>query len=84
MEQVVDRANAILRSSMDILFLLMPLSLVLVGVIVWAIIWAVKSGQFDDLEGPAYRILLDDNDPPPNKPEQNKLPSDADDEPAQN
>jgi len=47
---------------MNILFLLIPLSLVLVVLIVWAILWAVRSGQFDDLEGPAYRILLDDND----------------------
>ncbi len=69
---------------MDILFLLIPLSLVLVGVIVWAIIWAVKSGQFDDLEGPAYRILLDDNEPPSSKPEQNQLSSDTDDKPAPN
>jgi nitrogen fixation-related uncharacterized protein len=28
-----------------------------------AFIWAVKTGQFDDLEGPAYRILMDDDDP---------------------
>lgn len=69
---------------MDILFLLIPLSLVLVGVIVWAIIWAVKSGQFDDLEGPAFRVLLDDNDAPSSTPEQNQQSAGADDEPAQN
>lgn len=69
---------------MEILFLLIPLSLVLVGVIVWAIIWAVKSGQFDDLEGPAYRVLLDDNDSPSSEPEQNQPSSDADDKPARN
>jgi len=47
---------------MDILYLLIPLSLVLVGVIVWVFMWAIRSGQFDDLEGPAYRILMDDDD----------------------
>jgi cbb3-type cytochrome oxidase maturation protein len=47
---------------MDIVFLLIPLSLVLVGGIVWAFFWAVRSGQFDDLEGPAHRILMDDDD----------------------
>ena len=47
---------------MDIIFLLIPLSLVLVGGIVWAFFWAVRSGQFDDLEGPAHRILMDDDD----------------------
>ncbi len=49
---------------MDILFLLIPLSVVLVflvGVIFW---WSLRSGQFDDLEGPAHRILLDDDQPP--------------------
>ncbi len=50
---------------MDILLLLIPLSLLLVGLIVWAILWAVKTGQFDDLEGPAYRILMDDEEEPP-------------------
>lgn len=46
---------------MEILYLLVPISLVLVfviGVVFW---WFVKSGQFDDLEGPAYRILMDDD-----------------------
>ena len=48
---------------MEILYLLIPLSIVLVGVIVWAFFWAVRSGQFDDLEGPAHRILMDDDEP---------------------
>ncbi len=48
---------------MEILYLLIPLSLVLLGVIVWIFMWAIGSGQFDDLEGPAHRILLDDETP---------------------
>ena len=48
---------------MEVLYLLIPLSLVLVGVIVWVFFWAVRSGQFDDLEGPAHRILMDDDGP---------------------
>ena len=48
---------------MDILYLLIPLSLVLVFVI-GAVFWlAVDSGQFDDLEGPAHHILQDDDRP---------------------
>jgi cbb3-type cytochrome oxidase maturation protein len=47
----------------DILFLLIPLGLVLLGVAIWGFLWAVRSGQFDDLEGPAHRILMDDDDP---------------------
>ena len=53
---------------MDILYLLFPLSLVLVlliGAVFW---WSLGSGQFDDLEGPAHRILQDDDDAPPGKP----------------
>lgn len=46
---------------MDILYLLIPLSVVLVTVIVAAFLWAIRSGQFDDLEGPAHRILSDDD-----------------------
>ena len=52
---------------MDIVFLLIPLALALVGIIVWVFMWAVKSDQFDDLEGPAHRILMDDDKPPAKK-----------------
>ena len=48
---------------MKILYLLIPLGFVVMGVALWAIIWAVKNGQFEDLEGPAHRILMDDDDP---------------------
>ena len=47
---------------MDILYLLIPLSVVLVAVIVAAFLWAIRSGQFDDLDGPAHRILSDDDE----------------------
>ena len=53
---------------MEILYLLIPLSLVLVGVIVWVFLWAVRSGQFDDLEGPAHQILMDDDNPVSEQP----------------
>ena len=48
---------------MDTIFLLIPLALVLVVVIVWVFMWAVRSDQFDDLEGPAHRILMDEDEP---------------------
>lgn len=48
---------------MEIVYLLVPLAVLLAGVIVWIFFWAVKSGQFDDLEGPAHRILMDDDAP---------------------
>ena len=46
---------------MEILILLIPLSVVLALLIAAAFWWSVKSGQFDDLEGPAHRILADDD-----------------------
>jgi cbb3-type cytochrome oxidase maturation protein len=46
---------------MDILLLLIPLSVALVLLIGAAFWWSVHSGQFDDLEGPAHRILADDD-----------------------
>ena len=49
---------------MDILYLLVPLSVVLVfliGVVLWL---AVGGGQFDDLDAPALRIITDDDRPP--------------------
>jgi cbb3-type cytochrome oxidase maturation protein len=49
---------------MDILYLLIPLSLVLVFVIGAIFWWALRSGQFEDMEGPAHRILMDDDDNP--------------------
>jgi cbb3-type cytochrome oxidase maturation protein len=49
---------------MESLYLLIPLSVVLVFLIGVAFWWSVKSGQFDDMEGPAYRVLMDDDRPP--------------------
>jgi len=48
---------------MESLFLLIPLSLVLVGVLAWILRWSVKNGQFDDLDGPGQSILMDDDTP---------------------
>ncbi len=48
---------------MRILYLLIPMALGVMGVALWAFLWAVRTGQFDDLDGPAHRILMDDDDP---------------------
>lgn len=48
---------------MESLYLLIPMSLVVVGVIVLILYWAVRSGQFEDLEGPGHSILMDDDIP---------------------
>jgi len=46
---------------MEILYLLIPLSIILVLIIAWVFIWSIQSGQYDDLDGPGYRILMDDD-----------------------
>lgn len=50
---------------METLYLLIPISVVLVFLIALAFWWSLRSGQFDDMEGPAYRILMDDDRSPP-------------------
>ncbi|NQV72954.1 cbb3-type cytochrome oxidase assembly protein CcoS [bacterium] len=47
---------------MNILYFLVPLALLLAGVGVWAFIWSVKNGQFEDVETPGIRMLFDDED----------------------
>ena len=49
---------------MSILYLLIPLGLVLLGLAVAAFFWAVGSGQFDDLESPAWSVVMDDDESP--------------------
>jgi len=53
---------------MEVLYLLIPVSLLFIGVIAWVFLWAVRSGQFDDMEGPAHQILMDDDGPAGEQP----------------
>ncbi|MDX2130537.1 MAG: cbb3-type cytochrome oxidase assembly protein CcoS [Planctomycetota bacterium] len=45
---------------MSVLFVVVPLALLLAGGMVWAFLWAVRRGQFDDVETPAHRMINDD------------------------
>ena len=47
---------------MDILVYLIPIALGLGGLGLGAFLWSMKNGQYDDLDGAAHRILLDDDD----------------------
>jgi cbb3-type cytochrome oxidase maturation protein len=40
----------------------------LIGGVLWLLWWSVGSGQFDDLEGPGHRVLMDDDRPEPAPP----------------
>lgn len=53
---------------MSILLYLIPAALFLGLLGLLAFLWALKSGQFDDLDGAAHRILFDDEDTAPNLP----------------
>lgn len=48
---------------MGVLFMLVPLSMIVLGILIWAAFWAIRNNQYEDMEGPAHRILMDDDDP---------------------
>ena len=45
---------------MTVLYIIIPIAIILVSFFVLIFLWAVKDGQFDDLETPAHKILIDD------------------------
>ncbi|KFN41733.1 hypothetical protein N790_12260 [Arenimonas malthae CC-JY-1] len=53
---------------MNILLALIPISLLLLGAAIWAFLWAVRGGQFDDLDTPALDMLRDEDRPAPPRP----------------
>ncbi len=50
---------------MNMVYVLIPLALMLVAVATWALIWAIRSGQFEDLESQGWSVVLDDDEKPP-------------------
>lgn len=50
---------------MSMLYVLIPLAIGLLALAVWALLWAIKSGQFDDLESHGWSVVLDDDQKPP-------------------
>lgn len=50
---------------MSMLYVLIPLALMLLAVAAWALIWAIRTGQFDDLESHGWSVVLDDDQRPP-------------------
>jgi cbb3-type cytochrome oxidase maturation protein len=57
---------------MNMLYVLIPLALVLLCLAVWALIWAIRNGQFDDLESHGWSVVLDDDQKPPPHPDDDK------------
>ena len=62
---------------MNMLYILIPLALILLAAAAWALLWAIRTGQFDDLESHAWDVVLDDDQKPPQLLE--SQPSDASD-----
>ncbi|MCC6172860.1 MAG: cbb3-type cytochrome oxidase assembly protein CcoS [Gammaproteobacteria bacterium] len=60
---------------MESLYLLIPLSIVLVAAAIWAFFWAVNQGQFEELDEPARAILEDDEPPPAPAPTREREPA---------
>lgn len=54
---------------MNVLVYLLPLALLLGLGGLFAFLWSLRSGQYDDLEGAAVRVLSDDDLPEPNRPQ---------------
>lgn len=52
---------------MDIIYILIPLALLVLVVAIFFFFWAVNSDQFDDFDGPAYHIIIDDKRDDSNK-----------------
>ena len=50
---------------MNIIFALIPLGLLVLAAAVYVFFWAVRAGQFDDLDTPAWSVVLDDDTKPP-------------------
>lgn len=50
---------------MTMLYVLIPLAVILLALAVWALLWAIKTGQFDDLESHGWSVVLDDDSKPP-------------------
>jgi len=48
---------------MPALYVMIPAALLIVAIAVYIFFWAVDSGQYADLDGPAHSILFDDQDP---------------------
>ena len=47
---------------MEIIFILVPLSILLIAGAIWAFVWAVNNDQFEDLDREGYEILFDEKD----------------------
>ena len=55
---------------MSMLYVLIPLAVVLLAFAVLALVWAIRTGQFDDLESHGWSVVFDDDQKPPGDPDE--------------
>ncbi len=65
---------------MSMLYVLIPLAVVLLAIAVIALLWAIKNGQFDDLESHGWSVVLDDDQKPPPVVEEDRPDSENDED----
>ncbi len=66
---------------MESLFFLVPIALIFVAIAIKVLFWAIKSGQYDNLDTEAHRILFDEDEADSSKPEAEHKPESAEDQP---
>ena len=59
---------------MSMLYVLIPLAIILLAFAVWALVWAIRTGQFDDLESHGWSVVLDDDQKTPGDPDETLPP----------
>lgn len=62
---------------MNVIFLLAPVSVALGLIAVGAFVWTLRAGQYDDIQGSAERVLIDDDDDAPGPVGPESAPADA-------
>lgn len=67
---------------MDSLYLLIPVALVFVAIAIKLLLWAIDSGQYDDLDKEAWRILADEDPAPPPAGADTSPPQEREDKPS--
>lgn len=79
------------EAELESLFLLVPIALIFVAIALKVFFWAIKSGQYDNLDTEAHRILFDDDEPisrpdiepePPSKNRPSAPPGESDNKPS--
>lgn len=64
---------------MDVIYWLIPLSVAILFIAIAVFFWAVKSGQFQDLDSPAVEILFDKDNPQTDRPDKSPSKSETSD-----